>query len=246
MLFTCILSCSPLFYSSSPSSPSTHSTSKTVDIFYSGRKKFYLPDWVLMIYGDTSIFMTQLIIRRLVRDSLYSDGCLLRSLQTWWLQVSWWHSTSECRLVPSILCSEIDSLSSPLSLCNNDYVRTTRQVVFWQWFNQSFNAVVNYNNRSGSNPIPKEWVRLVQVSRARVRILITFHTNGESTHYLTLTRQLALSYAFATSGALVTALSLNNLARYLPSIIGRFVPFCAVGKYQLIEKYDAEWTTLQD
>jgi hypothetical protein len=57
--------------------------------------------------------------------------------------------------------------------CMMQFYKSVPAVVFWQWVNQSFNAIVNYSNRNASAGVTTE--QLGQVSSL---IFTYIHTNS--------------------------------------------------------------------
>ena len=78
--------------------------------------------------------------------------------------------------------------------CMMTFYKTTPAVIFWQWFNQSFNALVNYTNRF----------------KIKLNLILKL-LHLRSGDAVISTNTLVTSYCAATGGALATALSLNTL-----------------------------------
>ncbi|OZC09256.1 tricarboxylate carrier [Onchocerca flexuosa] len=105
------------------------------------------------------------------------------------------------------------------------WYKSTRAVVFWQWANQSFNALVNYTNRNARSPLSK---RLIKLQCECIVVFSLFILPVFQLEYQT--RDLLVAYTSAVTGALAVAVGLKNYLakRAFSPQFQRFVPLAAV------------------
>uniref|UniRef100_G3NFB7 Sidoreflexin n=1 Tax=Gasterosteus aculeatus aculeatus TaxID=481459 RepID=G3NFB7_GASAC len=98
------------------------------------------------------------------------------------------------------------------------FYRTVPAVVFWQWVNQSFNALVNYTNRNAASPITPKQIGVAYVTATSTALAtavgLNLYTKSVQRHLL-------------ETSSMMENVELCWMQK-APPLVARWVPFAAV------------------